>query len=122
MDTPLPGNLPAAPTIPLSDPLRAAYVDLLDKLETAYQGTADPVVLGAIGPQKDNVDNILTKDTMYKFNQDTGLFTALQSQITTTTDGLKTLQAQIAATASHFQTGASIVDAVTKVLSLLGVL
>ena len=117
-----PGNLPAAPTIPLNDDLRAAYVDLYNKLETQYQSTADPTVLEAIGPQRDNVENILTKDDMYKFNQDTALFTALQAQITTTTDGLKTLQMQIQATASHFQTAADILGAVDKVLGLLGVL
>jgi hypothetical protein len=115
------GNLPAAPTIPLSQELRDAYTDLYNKLETEYQGTADPTVLGAIGPQRDNVGNILTKDDMYGFNQDTALFTALQKQICSTTDGLKTLQTQINATASHFKTAGDILGAVTKVFGLLGV-
>jgi hypothetical protein len=121
LSTTPPGNLPTAQTIPLSDVLRAAYEDLYNKLEAAYQATADPTVLGAIGPQRDNLDSILTKDTMYKFSLDTELFTALQAQISSTTDGLKTLQAQIQATASHFQTAADILGAVNKVFSLLGV-
>ena len=115
-------NLPAAPAIPLSDDLRAAYTDLYNKLETEYQSTADPTVLGAIGPQRDNVEDILTKDDMYKLNQDTALFQALQTQISSTTNGLKTLQTQINATASHFKTAGDILGAITKVFGFLGVL
>jgi hypothetical protein len=122
LDTPLPGNLPAAPTIPLSDTLRAAYVDLYSKLDDEYQNNQDTTAQEAIQPVRLNVRNILTKDDMYKFNQDTALFTALQSQITTTTDSLKTLITQIDATKSHFQTAADIIGAAQKVLGFLGVL
>jgi hypothetical protein len=117
-----PGNLPAAPTIPLSDDLRAAYTDLYNKLENEYQSNPDATAREAIGPQRDNVSNILTKDNMYKFDQDTALFEALQKQISSTTDGLKTLQTQIEATASHFKTAADILGAVTKVFGFLGVI
>lgn len=117
MSTP-PGNLPA---IPLSDDLRTAYTNLYNLLETEYQSNPDAAAREAIGPQRDNVSNILTKDNMYKFDQDTALFAALQTQISTTSDGLKTLQTQINATASHFKTAASILGAITKVLGLLGV-
>lgn len=113
-------NPPAAPAIPLSDDLRTAYIDLLSKLENEYQSNPDATAREAIEPQRDNVSNILTKDNMYRFNQDTALFQALQAQISSTTSGLKTLQTQINATASHFQTAASIVGAITKVLGLLG--
>ena len=122
MSTPTPpGSLPVSPTIPLPDPLRAAYEDLYDKLETQYQSTADPTVLEAVGPQRDNVKSILTKDDMYKLSQDTAIFKALLAQINATNDGLKTLQAQINATAAHFQTASSILGAVSNVFSLLGV-
>jgi len=116
------GNLPAAPAIPLSDDLQAAYKNLYDKLEAEYQSTADPTVLGAIGPIRDNVENILTNDAMYKFNQDSALFATLKQQISSATDGLKTLQTQINATASHFKTAADILGAISKVFGVLGVL
>jgi hypothetical protein len=111
------GNLPASPTIPLPDNLRAAYENLYDLLETQYQSTADATVLGAIGPARDNVSNILTKDDMYKLSQDTAIFAALQTQILSTNQGLQTLQTQIGATASHFSMAGDILSAVTKVLS-----
>jgi hypothetical protein len=117
LSTTPPANLPASPTIPLPDDLRAAYENLYALLETQYQGTADPVVLGAIGPARTNVGNILTKDDMCKFNQDSALFAALQTQITSTNQNLQTLQTQIAATASHFSTAGDILAAVTKVLT-----
>jgi hypothetical protein len=117
LSTTPPGNLPTAPTIPLPDDQRTAYENLYNLLETQYQSTADPVVLGAIGPARDNVGNILTKDDMYKLNQDSALFAALEAQITSTNQGLQTLQTQVAATASHFSTAGDILAAVTKVLT-----
>jgi hypothetical protein len=117
VSTPTPGNLPAAPTIPLADDLRAAYEDLYDKLEKQYQATSDLTVLGAIGPARDNVKNILTKDDMYKFSQDTAIFQALLQQISDTNQNLATLQGQIQATASHFAMAGQILAAVNKVLS-----
>lgn len=111
--------LPASPTIPLSDDVRAAYDDLYDKLEAEYQSNPDATTRETIGTVRDNVSNILTKDDMCKFSQDTALFQALVGQINDTNAGLKTLQGQIAATASHFQTAASILGAISRVLTLL---
>jgi len=109
--------LPASPAIPLSADLRAAYQDLYDKLEAEYQTNPDATAREAIGPVRDNVEDVLTKDDLYKFNADTALFSALLQQIDDTNTGLKTLQSQIAATASHFKTADSIVAAASKVLS-----
>lgn len=114
-------NLPAAPTIPLSDDLRSAYTDLYTKLEIEYQSNPDATAREAIEPQKVNVSNILTKDNMYRWDQDTALFQALQAQICSTTNGLKTLQTEIQKTAAHFQTASDIVGAITKVLGLLSI-
>jgi hypothetical protein len=116
------GNLPAAPTIPLSDDLRTAYINLYMALENEYQSNPDAIAREAIGPQRDNVSNILTKDNIYGFNKDTALFAALQTQISTSSDGLKTLQTQINSTASHFKTAGDILGAITKVFGFLGVL
>ena len=119
LSTPTTGNLPASPSIPLPDDLRAAYEDLYNKLEAQYQSTADPTVLEVVGPARDNVSNILTKDDMYKLNANTALFQALQVQINSTNDDLKTLQGQIAATASHFALAGDILAGITKVFSVL---
>ena len=119
MSTPTTGSLPASPTIPLPDDLRAAYEELYAKLEAQYQGTADPTVLEVVGPARDNVGNILTKDNMYKFNADTALFQALLTEIESTNDNLKALQGQIAATASHFALAGDILGGITKVFSFL---
>lgn len=117
-----PGNLPAAPTIPLSDDLRAAYVDLRNKLDTEYENNSDGTAQAALQPARLNVRNVLDKDDECRFAQDTALFSALLAQISSTTDALKILQTQIKATASHFQTAADILGAVDKVLGLLGAL
>jgi hypothetical protein len=111
------GNSPASPTIPLPDDLRAAYENLYATLEAQYQATANATMLEAIGPARDNVSNILTKDDLYKFSQDTNLFAALQSQIASTNQGLATLQRQIQSTASHFSKAGQILAGITKVLS-----
>ncbi len=121
MSTPTPGNLPAAPTIPLSDDLQAAYFDLYNKLVNEWECNSDATAREAIGPQRDNIRDLLGKDTMYKFSQDTAVFAALQVQFNSTNSGLKTLQTQINATASHFQTAADILNAIDKVFGLLGV-
>lgn len=116
-----PGNLPAAPTIPLSADLRSAYEDLRDKLDDEYANNSDGVAQATLQPARLNVRNVLDKDDEYRFAQDTALFSALLSQITSTTEALKTLQTQMNATLSHFQTASAILGAVTKVLGLLGV-
>ncbi|MGA7343068.1 MAG: hypothetical protein WBE72_05030 [Terracidiphilus sp.] len=116
-----PGNLPASPTIPLSADLTTAYQNLYDTLEAQYQATADATVREALEPAKDNVDDILTKNTMYQLNQDTALFQALAGQISDTNNDLTTLQGQIAATASHFAMAGDILGAINKVFGLLGI-
>jgi hypothetical protein len=109
--------LSTTPTIPLPDNQRQAYEDLYNTLETQYQSTADATVLEAVGPARDNVSDVLTKDDLYKFSQDTNLFAALQAQITSTNSGLQTLKTQIQATASHFSLAGDILSGIAKVLT-----
>ncbi len=120
MSTPPPGNLPASPPIPLTPELRAAYQDLYDKIETAVEGTTDVTALQALNAQQAQVDDVLQKDDIYRLGANTEAFNALLTQINDTNSGLKTLQSQIAATASHFQTAGDILGAITKVLTLAG--
>lgn len=119
MSTPLPGNLSASPTIPLTPDVKAAYQDLYKKIETAIEGTADVTALQALNAWQAEVDDVLTKDDLYRLNQNTDAFNALLTQINYTNNGLKTLEGQIQATASHFATAGEILGAISKVLSLV---
>lgn len=118
MSTPQ-SNPPVSPSFPLADNLRAAYQDLYDKLEAEYQSNPDATAREAIGPARDNVENLLTKDNMLRFDADTALFGATLQQFKDANDGLKTLQEQIGATASHFATAGSILAAIDKAFSLI---
>jgi hypothetical protein len=121
LSTTPPGNLPASPTLPLTPDVRAAYQALYDTIETAIEGTADVTALQALTTWQAEVDDVMDKDDIYRLNQNTDAFNALLTQINYTNTGLKTLQTQINATASHFATAGNILGAISKVLGLLGV-
>jgi hypothetical protein len=65
------------------------------------------------------VDQVLTKDDLYKIATNTSNLAALQKQINDTNTGLKILQGQIASIASHFAMAADIIAAIDKVLTLV---
>lgn len=112
-------KLPTEVSIPLSPEVRAAYQDLYDKIQAEIDSTMDATVLGTLNPQLNEVDQVLTKDDEYKLTQDTAVFAALKTQINSVNQGLKTLRAEIAATASHFATAGAIIGAIDKVLTLI---
>lgn len=112
-------KLPTEVSIPLSPEVRAAYQDLYDKIQAAIDSTMDRTALEALNPQLYAVDQVLTRDDMYKLTQDTAVFAELKSQINSVNQGLKTLRAEIAATASHFATAGAIIAAIDKVLTLI---
>jgi hypothetical protein len=109
----------ATPTIPLSPEVRAAYQDLYDKMQAALDSTMDEATIEALNAWQPEVDQVLTKDDLYKLNADTAVFDALLQQINDTNTGLKTLQGQIASIASHFAMAADIIAAIDKVLTLV---
>ena len=119
MSTPPPGNLPASPTIPLTPDVKAAYLDLNAKIEAAIEATTDVTALQALNAQQAQVDDVLQKDAIFRLGANTDAFNAVLKQISDTNKGLKTLQEQIEATASHFATADKIVAAITKVLTLV---
>lgn len=121
MSTQPPAGLPASPVIPLSAELKAAYQDLYNKIEAAIESTTDVTALEALNAQQAQVDDVLQKEAIYELGANTVAFNALLTQVNDTNAGLKTLQAQICATASHFQTAADILGAIDKVFGLLGV-
>jgi hypothetical protein len=119
LNMPSAGNLPTAPVIPLTADVRAAYQDLYNKIQAAIDSTMDQATLDALNAWQPEVDDVLTKDDMYKLNANTAIFTALQKQINYTNAGLKTLQGQIAAIASHFALAGDVISAIDKVLTLV---
>ncbi len=121
MSTSSSGNLPPSPVIPLTPEVRAAYQDLYNKIEAAIEGTTDVTALQALNAQQAQVDDVLQKDAICRLDANAEAFTALLTQMNDTNNGLKTLQGQIQATASHFQTASDILGAINKVLGLLSI-
>jgi len=115
-------NTPAMPgpvTIPLSSEVRNAYEDLYDSIEAAIEGTSDTAVLEALNPMQFQVDDVLTKDDLYKLEANTKLFNALRQQISDTNQGLKKLQQQIGSIAAGFSQAGQVLAAIDKVLTLI---
>jgi hypothetical protein len=108
-----------SPSIPLTPAVRAAYENLYAQYEDTIENTTDPGVLAALNASQADVDDILTKDDMYRLHANTALFQALLEQIKSTNDDLQKLKDQIAAIASDISTAGQIIDAINKVLSLV---
>ena len=119
MSTPKIPAMPRPLTIPLSSDIRQAYEDLAASIETAIETTKDTAVLDALNPMKGQVDDVLTKDDMYKLEANTKLFNALQQQIRDTNQGLQKLQQQIGSIAAGFSEAGQVLGAVNKVLTLI---
>jgi hypothetical protein len=109
---------PPAPLIPLTPALRSAYQNLLATYETAIENTTDPGVLEALNSSRTNVDDVLTKDSIYKLEATTALYEALLQQISDTNDELAALQAQILAISSGISTFGNVLSAIGKVMAL----
>ena len=112
--TPLP-----AFTIPLTPTVRAAYVDLYNKIQDAIDSTMDLATVEALNQWQPQVRLVLDEDDEYTFSKDTNIFASLQKQIKTTNDGIAQLRTQITAIASHFAMAGEIIAAINKILSLL---
>jgi hypothetical protein len=117
LPTPPDNNLPTPPAIPLPTDVRAAYQDLYAKYETAIENSTDPGILETLNASQLDVDNILTKDSMYRLHANTALYDALLTQINSTNADLKTLKAQIAAISSGVSTFGDVLSAIDKVLT-----
>jgi len=114
-----PTNLPANPSIPLSPELKAAYQNAYNTMQAQIDSTMDPVALQALNAAQPQIQSVLDKDALYHLNQNTAAFSELQKQFDAANKSLKTLKAQIAATASHFSMAAEIIAAINGVLSLI---
>ena len=115
-------ELPDAPgpiTIPLSTEVRKAYQELYDTIEAAIETTKDAAVLESLNARQADVDNVLTKDDMYRLHANTALFDALLRQVNDTNESLATLQKQISSIAAGFNEAGQVLAAINKVLSLV---
>jgi ABC-type transporter Mla subunit MlaD len=117
--TPSPAIPPGAPTIPLTRDVRTAYEDLYAKIQAAIENTADVAALQALNTSRQDVYDILKADDMCQLDANTVQFGALLKQINQTNDGLKTLQEQIEATASHIAAAGAVIGAIGKLLTLV---
>ena len=109
------------PTIPLTEAAHAAYQNLYDQYEMAIEASNDASVVQPLLSSQANIEDVLTKDAMYKLHADTALFEALTIQINGTNAELLVLKNQIAAIASKIATAGTILAAIDKVLSLTGI-
>lgn len=105
--------------IPLSTELRKAYEDLDNTIEAAIEGTKDAAVLEALNARQADVDDVLTKDDMYRLQANTALFKALCQQISDTNEELKELEKQIYSIAAGFNEASQVLAAINKVLTLI---
>lgn len=115
-------ELPATPgpvTIPLSTEVRKAYQDLYDAIEAAIEATKDEAALEALNARQADVDDVLTKDDMYRLEANTALFKALSQQIDDTNEGLEILRKQISSVAAGFNAAGQVLAAINKVFSLI---
>jgi hypothetical protein len=115
----LPSVPMGAPTIPLTPELRAAYQDLYDKYEAAIESTTDVGALEGMNASQLDVDNILTKDALYRLEANTALYDALLVQINSTNDDLKKLKAQMLAIANGVAIFGDVLGAIEKVLTMV---
>lgn len=113
------GLQPGPVALPLSTELRSAYKDLYDAIEAAIETTRDTAVLEALNARQADVDNVLTKDDMYRLHQNTELFLALRQQIDDTNQGLEELKEQISSIAAGFSEAGQVLAAINKVLRLI---
>lgn len=119
MSTPNINSLPAEIAIPLRPEVRAAYQDLYDKIQAAIDSTMDAAALEALNPRLYQVDQVLTRDDLYRESNDTEILSALKAQIDSVNLGLASLRAEIASIASHFAMAGTVLAAIDKVLSLV---
>ncbi len=119
MSSPGPFATPNPPAIPLADDVRKAYQDLNNTLQAAIEGTTNAAALEALNTAQAQVDDVLTKDAMFRLHANTALFDALLTQINQTNDELQTLQNQIQSITTGFNRAGEILAAINKVLSFI---
>jgi len=114
-----PFAVPTRPTIPLTSEVRAAYQNLFDRMQNAIETTTDVALLEALNTWQGEVDDILTKDNMYRIEASSALFDALLEQINQTNEGLEKLRKQIQSIAKGFEIAGQVLAAINKVLTLV---
>jgi hypothetical protein len=114
-----PSAAPVRPTIPLAPEVRQAYQNLYDKMQDAIQKTTNVALLQALNTWQGEVDDVLTKDNMYRLQATSALFDALLKQINDTNDGLEKLKGQIEDISAGFQEAGQVLGAIKQVLAFI---
>jgi superfamily I DNA and RNA helicase len=114
-----PFAVPPRPTIPLTDEVRHAYQDLFDKMDDEIQQTTNVALLEALNTWQGQVDDVLTKDNMYRIKASSALFDALLEQINDTNEGLEKLKKDIELISARFEVAGQVLAAINTVLTLV---
>lgn len=115
---PLADTLPA-PVIPLAPDVRAAYDALNAKLEEAIEATKDVAALQELNASQYQVDDVLSKDGIYRIQTTTKLYHDLLGQINETNRGLKDLQEKIVAVSGGFAHAGEVLALIATVLKIV---
>jgi hypothetical protein len=110
---------PAAPVIPLTPELRAAYLELSARYQAAFDANPDYAFRMEVRDWKTDVDNILEKDAMYRLDANTALLQAILGQIQSTSTDLVKIKAKISAIAGDFALVGDVLTAINKVIALV---
>jgi len=109
----------AGSDFPLSPAVRSAYQSLYDALQSALDETMDAAAVEAMNPCLAMIDQVLTKDDIYRLASNTINLTALKRQIADTNKGLKTLREEVESIASHIELAGDILAGIDKVLTMV---
>lgn len=108
-----------APSFPLAPEVRAAYQDLYDKMQSAIDSTMDATTVEALNPGLNQIDEVLTKDDIYKLAQNTENLKGLKKQIQAANEDLMKLRDQVESIASHISLAGDIIAGIEKILTLV---
>jgi hypothetical protein len=107
------------PTIPLSPDVRAAYKAVYDENEAALETANDFELTKSLNASQLAIGNLLQADDEYQFQANDAQFQAVLTQLTTTNNGLRTLQTKISQIAGGISTFGAVVGAINKVLKMV---
>jgi len=105
------------PNLPTPDQ-RAYYQDLFDSLGDAYWEASDINRKDQVKAAQDEAYDILTQLNQADLATNTAAFAALCAKVKITNVALKKIKDEITQITQNISTGASVISAITKVLSL----
>ena len=104
-------------TYPLSAAVRKAYSDLYESTKTSFQQTNDPDAIKYLGDILLWIGNVLEADDVAQIAANDPGFAKLKKAVGDANSGLKKVQGDMDNIAKKIGTVATVVSAITKVLS-----